>query len=62
MSWADAPATAHDLAAAAEQQLDVVDDGAGGHVAQRQRVADPDLGVRTGDDDVADLEAAGARM
>src|SRR3954447_7018397 len=45
-----------DLAALAGDELDVVDRGAERDVRQRQRVADPGLGRRTGDDDVTDLQ------
>src|SRR4051794_20473415 len=45
------------LAAAASVQLDVVDDRADRHVAQRQRVADGDLGARPGRDGHPDAQA-----
>ena len=46
-----------DLATLAGDQLDVVDRGAERDVGERQRVADPGLGLGTGDDDVADPQA-----
>src|SRR6476620_7539178 len=48
---------ADDLATLAGHQLDVVDRRAERDVGQRQCVADARLGLRTGDDDVTDLEA-----
>src|SRR5690349_16084655 len=51
------PGGAHDLAAATRHELDVVDRRAERDVREGQRVADARLGLRTGDDDVADLEA-----
>ena len=50
---------ADDLAALAGDELDVVDRRAERDVRERQGVADPRLGLRPGDDDVADLEAVG---
>src|SRR6478736_9891982 len=46
-----------DLAALAGHQLDVVDGRAERDVGQRQRVADARPAIRTGDDDVTDLQA-----
>src|ERR1700733_4349662 len=54
-----AAGAAHELAALAGLQLDVVDDGAERDVRERQRVADLDVGGRTGLDHVADLEQRG---
>src|SRR4051794_32444480 len=50
---------ADDLATLARDQLDVVDRRAERDVRDRQRVADPRLGLGAGDDDVADLEPVG---
>ena len=47
---------AHELAALTGAQLDVVDHRADRNVLDRQRVADLDVGARTGFDRVADLE------
>ena len=46
-----------DLAALAGDELDVVDRRAERDLGDRQGVADPRLGIRPGDDDVADLQA-----
>src|SRR5215207_6114976 len=51
------PGRADDLAAAAGDELDVVDGGAERDVRDRQRVAHARLGVRAGDDDVTDAQA-----
>ena len=48
-----------DLAALAGDELDVVDRRAERDVGDRQGVADAGLGVRPGDDDVADLQPVG---
>ena len=53
---------AADLAALAGAQLDVVDDGADGDVAQRQGVAGLDVGALAALDVVADVRPLGARM
>ena len=53
------PGRTDDLAALARDELDVVDRGAERDVRDRQRVADPRLGVRSGDDDVAHLQPVG---
>ena len=53
---------AAELAALAGDQLDVMDDRAGRHLAQGQRVARFDVGLGAGLDRVADRERAGARM
>ena len=57
ISWADAPALRTICPPRPDQQLDVVDHRTGGHVAQRQGVADADLSVRTSLDHVVDLQA-----
>ena len=51
------PGRAHDLAALAGHQLDVVDRGAERDVRHRQGIADACLGVGAGHDHVADLQA-----
>src|SRR5918995_1376990 len=51
------PGGADDLAALAGRQLDVVDGRAERDVRERQRVPHARLRIRSGDDDVADLEA-----
>src|SRR5690242_9844827 len=53
------PGRADDLPTAPGDELDVVDRGAQRDERQRQRVADPGLGRRPGDDDVPDLQAVG---
>src|SRR3989442_6633818 len=45
------------LAAAADLQLDIVHRGAERNLEQRHRVADADIGARTGDDAVADVQS-----
>src|SRR5437763_257667 len=52
------PGAPAELAARARLQLHVVDHGADGDVAQRQRVARPDLGTLATLEQVADLHAA----
>src|SRR5579875_825913 len=53
------PGAARQLPAAARPQLDVVDDRADGDVADRQRVAWPDLRALAGLEDVADADLLG---
>src|SRR5262249_53736230 len=52
---------AHQLAAAAGVELDIVDDCTGGNVAQRQGIAHPDLRLRATHHQVANLEAVGGQ-
>ena len=61
-SWMPDARAPRELTAAAGLQLDVVDDGAGRDVRERQRVAWADVGCGAGLDGLPDLERAGARM
>src|SRR5215468_7948719 len=50
---------ANHLRTLARPQLDVVNDGAGGNIPQRQRVAYKDVSFRTADDLLSDLQSLG---